>query len=170
MARFRDRFSLHKHMRHRRPCGPRFFAKNAPVAQLDRAPDYESGGQEFESLRARQINQILTSIIPLAPFVEWADRAHVKAHELCRLRFAKAREWVAEAAQGRTTFAQIARREGKHERHMRLLAPLAFLSPRIVAAILDGTAPANLTATGLAKGLPWCWTEQEGQLVRRDRI
>lgn len=28
-------------------------AKCAPVAQLDRAPDYESGGQEFESLRAR---------------------------------------------------------------------------------------------------------------------
>jgi site-specific recombinase XerD len=26
---------------------------HAPVAQLDRAPDYESGGQEFESLRAR---------------------------------------------------------------------------------------------------------------------
>ncbi len=26
----------------------------APVAQLDRAPDYESGGREFESLRARQ--------------------------------------------------------------------------------------------------------------------
>ncbi len=25
----------------------------APVAQLDRAPDYESGGQEFESLRVR---------------------------------------------------------------------------------------------------------------------
>ena len=28
-------------------------------AQLDRAPDYESGGQEFESLRARhQINSL----------------------------------------------------------------------------------------------------------------
>src|SRR5476651_1069048 len=26
---------------------------SAPVAQLDRAPDYESGGREFESLRAR---------------------------------------------------------------------------------------------------------------------
>jgi hypothetical protein len=26
---------------------------NAPVAQLDRALDYESRGQEFESLRAR---------------------------------------------------------------------------------------------------------------------
>ena len=31
------------------------LARHAPVAQLDRAPDYESGGQEFESLRARQI-------------------------------------------------------------------------------------------------------------------
>src|SRR5581483_1276966 len=30
-------------------------AASAPVAQLDRAPDYESGGQEFESLRARHI-------------------------------------------------------------------------------------------------------------------
>jgi hypothetical protein len=26
----------------------------APVAQLDRAPDFESGGQGFESLPARQ--------------------------------------------------------------------------------------------------------------------
>src|SRR5664279_3488314 len=26
---------------------------SAPVAQLDRAPDYESGGREFESLRVR---------------------------------------------------------------------------------------------------------------------
>src|SRR6202012_4205037 len=30
----------------------RFAPSRAPVAQLDRAPDYESGGQEFESLRA----------------------------------------------------------------------------------------------------------------------
>ena len=28
----------------------------APVAQLDRAPDYESGGREFESLRARHFD------------------------------------------------------------------------------------------------------------------
>jgi hypothetical protein len=28
----------------------------APVAQLDRAPDYESGGWEFESLRARHFS------------------------------------------------------------------------------------------------------------------
>jgi hypothetical protein len=28
---------------------------SAPVAQLDRAPGYEPGGREFESLRARQL-------------------------------------------------------------------------------------------------------------------
>src|SRR5262249_49517797 len=36
-------------------------AQDAPVAQLDRAPDYESGGQEFESLRARHFGSRLFS-------------------------------------------------------------------------------------------------------------
>ena len=58
-------------------------------------------------------------------------------------------------------FAEIARREGQGERHIRLLAPLAFVSPRIIAAIVDGTAPADLTVTGLAKALPCSWAEQE---------
>ena len=30
----------------------------APVAQLDRAPGYEPGGREFESLRARQFSLV----------------------------------------------------------------------------------------------------------------
>src|SRR5215831_6446899 len=38
-------------------------AESAPVAQLDRAPDYESGGQEFESLRARQQIPINTCVL-----------------------------------------------------------------------------------------------------------
>src|SRR5215216_7283766 len=32
--------------------------RRALVAQLDRAPDFESGGREFESLRARQIGSM----------------------------------------------------------------------------------------------------------------
>ena len=47
------------------------------------------------------------------------------------------------------------------ERHIRLLAPLAFLSPRIVSALLDGTAPADLTVMALVRALPYSWTEQE---------
>jgi hypothetical protein len=36
---------------------PALFAKNAPVAQLDRASDYESEGRTFESFRARQFQR-----------------------------------------------------------------------------------------------------------------
>jgi hypothetical protein len=54
---------------------------------------------------------------------------------------------------------------GRIERH--LLAPLAFLSPRIIAAIVDGTAPADLTVTGLAKALPYSWAEQEQRIGLR---
>ena len=75
---------------------------------------------------------------------------------------AKARGWVDDIRLGRiASFAEIAEREAQGERHIRLLAPLAFLSPRIIAAIVDGTAPADLTVTGLAKALPYSWAEQE---------
>jgi site-specific DNA recombinase len=52
------------------------------------------------------------------------------------------------------------------ERHIRLPAPLGFLSPRIITAIADGTAPADLTVTGLAKALLYSWAEQERAISR----
>src|SRR6266404_2815721 len=82
--------------------------------------------------------------------------------EALLIAIAKARNWIDDLAHGRVaSFTVIARREGKAERHIRLLAPLAFLSPRIVSALLDGTAPADLTLTKLARALPYSWTEQE---------
>src|SRR5262249_1648197 len=85
--------------------------------------------------------------------------------EALLIAIAKARQWIDDLAHGRAaSFAVIARREGKAERHIRLLAPLAFFSPRIVSALLDATAPADLTLTKLARALPYCWAEQE----RRD--
>ena len=96
---------------------------------------------------------------------------HVPAHntpikasrrEALLIAIAKARQWIDDLADGRAaSFTVIARREGRAERHIRLLAPLAFVSPRIVSALLDGTAPADLTLTKLARGLPYCWAEQE---------
>jgi site-specific DNA recombinase len=89
---------------------------------------------------------------------------HVPAHntpmkpsrrEALLIAIAKARNWIDNLAHGRAaSFAAIARREGKVERHVRLLAPLAFVSPRIVSALLNGTAPADLTLTMLARALP----------------
>src|SRR5262249_19205228 len=74
----------------------------------------------------------------------------------------KARRWIEDLRLGRIeSLAKIAEREALGERHTRLLAPLAFVSPRIIAAIVDGTAPADLTVTGLAKALPYSWAEQE---------
>jgi site-specific DNA recombinase len=81
------------------------------------------------------------------------------------MAIAKARGWLDEFTNGHlSSFAALARREGKAERHIRLLLPLAFLSPRIVSALLDGTAPADLTITALARALPWSWAEQERRL------
>ena len=104
---------------------------------------------------------------------------HVPAHNtpmkpsrrealLCAI--AKARNWVDDLAHGRAaSLAAIARREGMVERHMRLRLPLAFVSPRIVSALLDGIAPADLTVTALARALPWSWAEQERVSITRAR-
>jgi site-specific DNA recombinase len=99
---------------------------------------------------------------------------HVPAHntpikgsrrEALLIAIAKARQWIDDLAHGRAaSFALIARREGKAVRHIQLLAPLAFVSPRIVSALLDGSAPAGLTLTKLARALPYCWAEQERQV------
>ena len=79
----------------------------------------------------------------------------------------KARAWIEDLVERRVaSFAEIAAREGKAERHIRLLATLAFVAPGTLAALIDGTAPADLTITGLARALPYSWAEQE-QLIGR---
>ena len=81
------------------------------------------------------------------------------------IAIAKARNWTVELIEWRTaSFAAIAKREGKVERHVRSLAPLAFLSPRITAAIVDSSIPHNLTVTALVKALPYSWLEQEKRI------
>ena len=75
---------------------------------------------------------------------------------------AKARRWIEDLRLGRVaTLPEIADREALGERHVRLLAPLAFVSPAVVAAIAEGTAPTDLTVTGLAQRLPYSWANQE---------
>jgi site-specific DNA recombinase len=73
---------------------------------------------------------------------------------------AKARAWIEDLTDGRVaSFAEIARREGKVERHIRLLAPLAFVAPTIVADIADRVIP-TLGVTKFAKRLAYAWSRQ----------
>jgi hypothetical protein len=74
---------------------------------------------------------------------------------------AKARLWIDELVKGRVqSLAEIAHRERKVERHIRLLAPLAFVSPQLISAVFDEAAPPMLKVTSLAAALPHLWTEQ----------
>ena len=130
-------------------------------------------GTANDTSSGRPIAGVKTIAVPWRSPVPATVRGivHVPAHntpiqpgrrEALLIAIAKAREWIDDLAHGRVaSFAAIARREAKAERHIRLLAPLAFLSPRIVSGLLDGTAPASLTITALARALPWSWAEQE---------
>ena len=75
---------------------------------------------------------------------------------------ARSIRWIDEiTSDASADFHRIAEREGVVERHIRLLAPLAYLSPRIIEAIAEGRAPAGLTVTSLARDLPMQWHAQE---------
>ena len=75
---------------------------------------------------------------------------------------AKARAWINDLLDGSVaSFAEIAEREGRVERHIRLLAPLAFVSPQLISKIIDGVAPPNITVTGLAQQLAYSWAKQK---------
>ncbi|CAH1672153.1 hypothetical protein BOSEA31B_13808 [Hyphomicrobiales bacterium] len=81
-------------------------------------------------------------------------------------QIAQARRWMKELIDGAVASTdEIALREGVGERNIRKLLPLACLSPNIIRAIADGTAPANLTITRLSVALPHDWSSQEQRFL-----
>ncbi len=75
----------------------------------------------------------------------------------------RGRRWFEDLASGRArSIAQIAQAEGVSARYVGHLIPLAFLAPDIVARILSGTQPVDLTTENLTEriDLPLAWTEQ----------
>ena len=85
-----------------------------------------------------------------------ADPALVKA-------IVRGRQWFEDLASGRArSLLEIAEAEGVSHRYVGHLVPLAFLAPDIVARILSGAQPVDLTTEVLTKriDLPLAWTEQ----------
>jgi site-specific DNA recombinase len=92
------------------------------------------------------------------------DRPLIKA-------VARARRWSNQLLSGQVpSIRAIARQEKIAPRYVRDLLPLAFLSPRIVEAILEGRQPPDLTLIGLTRriDLPLLWSVQERALGLRD--
>jgi len=75
---------------------------------------------------------------------------------------ARGRAWFEELATGRARSLQdLANRDGITRRYIRRLVDLAFLSPQLVEAILQGRQSVELTATRLTElKLPLDWIEQ----------
>ena len=89
-----------------------------------------------------------------------------KSRDALLRAIARSRSWIDEITNGRvSSLHEIAARENLVERYVRRLALLAFLSPRTIAAIADGSAPASLTASRLTDALPHSWAEQERALL-----
>ena len=78
---------------------------------------------------------------------------------------ARARRWMASLLAGEcASFEDIAAAENLAERYVRRVAVLACLSPKIIGAIADGTAPGDLTLSRLTQALPHGWRDQEALL------
>jgi DNA invertase Pin-like site-specific DNA recombinase len=80
---------------------------------------------------------------------------------------ARGHTWFEELATGRVrSLQELAKRDGISRRYIRRLVGLAFLSPQLVEAILQGGQPIALTATRLTElDLPLDWTEQHKLLA-----
>jgi site-specific DNA recombinase len=80
---------------------------------------------------------------------------------------ARGRAWFEELVTGRArSLQELAKRDGISRRYIRRLVGLAFLSPQLVEAIVQGRQSLELTATRLTElDLPLDWTEQHKLLA-----
>jgi len=94
------------------------------------------------------------------------SRSVIRAEARARLviAIAAARKWLDELARGDVRdLDEIAKREARSERSVRMILSLAFLSPEIVSATIRGTLPRGLGLSDMTD-LPMDWSEQRKKL------
>jgi site-specific DNA recombinase len=159
----------------------RIIIRNKTIEVLLRGDDLKSATEEMGTKDAEKHDPGDPELVTLA--LPWSAPASIAvkgilhepkapremtpaARDTLLIAIAKARSWIDDLVSGKAaSFAEIAEREGKVERHIRFLAPLAFVSPRLIEAIATGDAQANLTASTLAKGLSLSWIDQRSRFI-----
>jgi site-specific DNA recombinase len=129
----------------------RIVVKNKTIEVVVKGEEPEWAADETEDPgadeHARRDSDSITLALPWSAPVSIATKGILHEPETARemtpaardallTAIAKARSWIDDLLSGKVaSFAEIAEREGKVERHIRFLAPLAFLSPRVIAEI-----------------------------------
>jgi DNA invertase Pin-like site-specific DNA recombinase len=101
-----------------------------------------------------------------SPSSEPPSRSVIRAEARARLliAIAAARKWLDELVQGDVRYLdEIAKREARSERSVRMIVSLAFLSPEIVSAAIRGTLPRGLGLSDMTD-LPMDWSKQSKKL------
>jgi site-specific DNA recombinase len=84
------------------------------------------------------------------------------------LALARARSWIRALRQGEyADTAEIARRFGCSNPHVRRLLRFAYLAPDILEAIVDGRQPRSLTVRLLLRSIPLAWSDQRAVFALR---
>jgi len=110
-------------------------------------------------------------VIPFSPTVstekgitrEPADNGRIDAVARQKLLNAirRASKWVEAVRSGEAeSFDEIAAQEGVGVRHVRRLARLAFVHPKVLNEVAGSVPPAELTVSSLTEALPRCWGDQ----------
>jgi len=77
---------------------------------------------------------------------------------------ARGHRWLAMLESGEAkSLKEIAAREGVDNSYVSRMVNLTTLAPDIVAAILDGTLPPEVTLFDLASATPFSWDEQRAR-------
>jgi hypothetical protein len=124
--------------------------------ECERTPDED----EFDSRSKLTIAFTPTTLLQKGITRKPAENGQIDAVAREKLLNAirRASKWVEAVRSGEAeSFDEIAAQEGLAERHVRWLAPLAFLSPKVITAIQDGSAAAGLTVAKLLNALPHSW-------------
>jgi hypothetical protein len=86
-------------------------------------------------------------------------------HKTLLTAVAKARTWMQDLTSGRVADTnEIAAREGKSERYVRMVLPLAFLAPDIVEIAASHQLPEGWGVSKLLADLPASWSGQRSAL------